>query len=350
MVQAQGYGPPGQSQLRTSFEGLMRQEWTDSIGSEKDDSRRQFRLLAGLHLDFGWLATGVGGDFNYSQDDNTEPPEGEETLALIRDNYRSRDARLDLAYARLAAGSWLRLEGGRFEMPIPLTEMIWDRDLRPQGGAATLAWSRAQGGLRRLSVTALGARGSHVFEDEDTNMVIVSGGAVFETGRQSSLELNGSFIRFTDTDTLEPMIRRQNSLLEGELVHDYDVVDVQVRLRTQGDITTEIVADWCWNRTLEEGNRGRWLAVVLGSLETAGRSLEYVYSKVDPDATLAAYGTDDFLWTTGREGHRAALGFRTGERSSFHVIGQVQRFKDAPDEQAREDWVKRLRLEMRFSN
>src|SRR6185369_1600904 len=97
----------------------------------------------------GKLRLGVGGDFIYSSDENTAVPAGLRTRPLVRDNYDSRDARVDLAFARFEPVSWLRVEGGRFEMPLGLTEMIWDRDLRPQGGALTLE-AHDVGAARRL--------------------------------------------------------------------------------------------------------------------------------------------------------------------------------------------------------
>ena len=98
--------------------------------------RNEDAIASGAHPD----RLGVGGDFNYSSDENTEPPP-----LLLRDNYDSRSARVDLAFARVEPVRWLRIEGGRFEMPVRLTEMIWDRDLRPQGAALTLAHRDAAG-------------------------------------------------------------------------------------------------------------------------------------------------------------------------------------------------------------
>ena len=45
--------------------------------------------------------------------------------------------------------------------------------------------------------------------------------------------------------------------------------------------------------------------------------------------------------------NRADLGVRSGEHTSLHAIGQLQRFKDGPPEQ-QEHWVKRYRLEWRY--
>ena len=68
---------------------------------------------------------------------------------------------------------------------------------------------------------------------------------------------------------------------------------------------------------------------------------------MDKDATLAAYGADDFLWVTGWDGHRLDLGMKTGEHTSTHVVGQVQRFKDGPVA-VQDEWERRLRVEIRI--
>ena len=67
------------------------------------------------------------------------------------------------------------------------------------------------------------------------------------------------------------------------------------------------------------------------------------------DATLAAYPADDFLWQTGWAGHRLDLAVRLGEHVTSHAVGQLQRFKDAPRVEDREDWKSRMRLEVRIS-
>ncbi len=95
-------------------------------------------------------------------------------------------------------------------------------------------------------------------------------------------------------------------------------------------------------------NKGLWLAAVLGSTRTAPASLEYTYAKMDPDATLAAFVADDFLWETGWEGHRADLGIRLREHYALHGVAQRQRFKDSPVVADREVWLDRYRVEVRI--
>lgn len=124
---------------------LTRQEWTQDVFVSatdfKDESRRLIRLRPRLEFGTEKFMVAVGGDLHYGSDENTVPPAGATSLNLLRDNYKSRDARLDLAFTSFKPASWLRLKGGRFPMPLGLTEMIWDKDLRPR--AARPAWSCA---------------------------------------------------------------------------------------------------------------------------------------------------------------------------------------------------------------
>jgi len=330
-------------------DGMYRQEWTkdltctsvDDREIEESCNRNRYYLRPRLEVGTGAFKFGVGGDFAYAKEDNTLPGVGLTTAGLIRDNYKSRNARLDLAFLRLET-DWFGFEGGRFLMPIGLTEMIWDADLRLQGGEVTLGVPFGDAG--RFSVTGVHARGSHVFEDDDTKMWMASG--VIDTG---SFEMIGSFIRFEGLEGLDPRLRRQNSRrLDGSFrLERYDVLDFVLRLRKEGQVTTELVADFSWNLEADDDNRGTWLSLNLGDLVTTRGRLGYTYANIDQDATLGAYNTDDFIWATGWEGHRAEVEVKGGTYSSVAGVAQWQRFKIAPDATVSEKWIKRYRLELR---
>jgi hypothetical protein len=346
-----------QSAFKWHLDTLSRQEWTDDAITFTDTERRFARLRPRLEMERGFLQLGVGGDFIYGNDKNTEPP----TNPIIRDNYKSRDTRIDLAFARLQPASWLSAQAGRFAMPLRTTEMVWDRDLRPQGASATLQLPSGSS-IQKLAVTGVFARGSHVFgpdfpvesdpfelKDRDTIWMASLSATLGAGGPESALELMGAFIRFEDLDRIPAVLRRQNTRVDGALLLEYDVVDLVARYRTDRGVPFQLVVDYCFNTAVDSGNRGIWLAAVLGSVRSARSVLEYTYAKVDKDATLAAYATDDFLWGTGWEGHRGDLGFRVGNNSSVHLVGQLQRFKDSPRPEEREDWLKRIRVEARLS-
>jgi hypothetical protein len=335
-----------QYSFQARADGLLRQEWTRNLFQAPDQDRWRIQVRPRVELGLKWLLLGAGAEFNHSEDENDVPPAGAAALALVRDNYRSKDTRLDLAFASLKPADWLRLEGGRFVMPIALTEMIWDRDLRPQGAALHLG-----GGDSRFALSVLGSRGGHPFDDDaaETLMVAASVGSAPEARTQ--LELLGSFIVFRDVETLEPAVRRQNTraVAGGPLALDYRVVDAVVRLRHEGTLPWQAVADFCWNTAADEARTGVWLALVVGSTRSSRSRLEYTFARVDKDATLAAYASDDFFWGTGWEGHRGDLGFRLSDNTALHGVAQLQRFKDSAREAEREHWVRRYRAELRFS-
>jgi hypothetical protein len=336
-----------QKQKSIQFTGdvLLRYEWTKKILSaegEIDQNRYLAQARPGLEANLGPVVLGVGGLFNYSRDINYETPDGQ-TPALIRDNYRSRDARLDLYYAKLKAGP-LVAEGGRFEMPLLLTEMIWDQDLRPQGGAASVEFGQTS----RLALRGIYATHSHVFEDGST----MFGGSVelaLQSGRSSQFVLAGSYLEFRDLDTLDHAIVRQNTSVLGIILNDYRVADAQARIVASGQMPVQLVADYCWNTAVSEKNKGLWLAATFGKAGISRAELEYTYAKIDQNATVGAFNTDDFFWATGWEGHRIDLGTSSGRGSSVHAIAQWQRLKDSPDPEVQNHWVERYRFEARYT-
>jgi hypothetical protein len=347
LAQTPVYQAEKQYSFKLKLDALQRREWTrDLFDGAPNQSRWRLRALPRAEIGAWRFLLGVGADFNYSSDCNlnldNECDQPETRPALLRDNYKSRDARMDLAFVSLKAARWLRIEGGRFEMPVGFTEMIWDRDLRPQGGALTVE-SRDLGSVRRLGLTVLGARGSHVFDDDETNMLVASA----ELALVSGFSLTGSYVKYTDIDGIEPMIRRQNTRVAGAFTRQYEVVDVVARFHRDQGVSTQLVADYCFNRLPSDNNKGLWLALVLGSTQTARTRFEYTYARVDKDATLAAYAGDDFFWATGWEGHRGDVGVRIGGHSAVHLVGQLQRFMDSPRPEERDHWVTRLRLEGR---
>jgi hypothetical protein len=354
-AQDQGAAYQKPKAFRFAGDSLARYEWTQDIPAAGsgcpdeavpclvDENRSFLQARPRVELTMGPVELGVGGAFNYSDEENDIPPVGE-PLLIIRDNYRSRDARLDLAWGKLTLGPVV-LEGGRFLMPIPFTEMIWDRDLRPQGGAVALQYV-PKNSASRFALEGIYATGSHVYEDES----VMYGGGLdlkFATAQGSSLQLVGSYLQFEDLNKVEPPIRRQNTRVAGLIVHDYHVVDLIARITRGGQVPLELVANYAFNTAVDENGHGLWLAASLGNVGVSRASLAYTYGKVDRDVTVAAFSTDDFFWGTGWEGHRLDLATGTVKSSSIHGIAQRQRFKDSPDPDVREEWVTRYRIEWR---
>ncbi len=353
-VPALAQGQAGkQKSYKWSVEQLSRYEWNwDQPAYTLAD---RWRLMLKPAIEFGGnqFAIGVSGDFEYSSDINYEPSDEFPVLPIFRDNYKSRVARLDLAYLSIRPADWMQLQGGwGFVMPVNFTGMIWDKVLHPRGGAITFD-AHNKKGQKVFGLTGLWAQNSHVFDAGDTTMWIGSVEGIFPIGTMAQFSLLGSFVKFTDFANpetgLQPQIQRQNAQVAGFLVGQYDIVDLVARFSSEGKVSTEIVADYAWNTAFNENNKGLWLALVLGSTETAHASFGYTFANIDTNTTLAAYDNADFFWGTGWEGNRFDLGIRTSKNSSFHAIYEVAKFVDSPDPAQRDVWAKRLRLEMRIS-
>jgi hypothetical protein len=191
--------------FRFAGDTLARYEWTRDIPAEDgfvNEDRYFLQVRPRVELNMGPIELGVGGAFNYSDEENDVPPAGQETLTLVRDNYRSKDARLDLAWGKVKLGP-LVARGGRFLMPIPFTEMIWDRTSgRRAGGAAS-----PESSTSRFALHGIYAHREHVFEDE--SVMWRSRNSASRPARARP-QLVGPYLQFEDLKAGVP-VRRQNT-------------------------------------------------------------------------------------------------------------------------------------------
>ena len=347
-----------QQQAPITGDVLIRHEWNDNFFTKPDPvpaSRTRFQIRPQFEVETNVLRMGLGADINYSKDNNLEPKDIPLPLALIRDNYDSRSIRLDIAYVGVNLSTAIKVDAGRLKMPFRLTEMIWDKDLRIQGGAAVWTVHQNETGEATARVSGIYSRGSHVFIDSvDTEGssigegVTITGGSLdlgFGSGKR--VDLSASYLKFDKIEHLERKIRRQNTRVNGLITREYEVMDIALRLRTDTPFPMQVVVDAARNRKAPDQRDGLWAALVLGSLRDGRVRGEYTYAKMDKDVTVAAYAGDDFFWATGWRGHRAELAFAQSPKSTFHVIGQMQQFKDAPNVAERTNWLRRLRIEAR---
>ncbi len=342
------YGQYGQKKSSFQFTGdsLVRYEWTQNIpvlDGTIDENRYFVQARPRVVVTLGPVELGVGGQFNYSKENNTEFTDGT-PLPIVRDNFYSRDARFDLYYAKAKFGPVVA-QGGQMIMPLLLTEMVWDDDLRPLGGGLSLVF---EGASARVALRGLYSLKSHWFPDE-SKMYGGSAEIAFTTGQNSQIVLGGSYLDFRELEGLDPQIRRQNTRnLLGFLANDYRVADIQAQLVNTGALPFHLVFDYCWNTALSEGNKGLWFQLTMGALASSRVRLEYTYAKIDRDATVAAFNADDFYWATGYQAHRLDIGGATSQKSSIHGIASRQRFKDSVIPAEQDEWIQRYRIEFRY--
>lgn len=241
------------------------------------------------------LRMGLGADASYSTDNNLEPESVALPLTLIRDNYISRNIRLDIAYLGTNLGP-IKVDGAHAHA-LRLTNMIWDQDLRVQGGVAQ--WTLFQGHTAEPVAKASGiySRGSHVFADSadpegsslGEGVTVVGGSLDLGYGENKRVDFSGTYLQFDNLNFLEAKIRRQNTRVAGALVKEYGVIDLILRFRTNAPFPMQVVLDGARNHKAENQRNGFWATAVLGSLVDGKVKGEYTFAKVDRDVTVAAY-------------------------------------------------------------
>ena len=164
-------------------------------------------------------------------------------------------------------------EFGRKEITLAEHEMPGLMAIRAEyADRQPLAGARITGSLHMTvqtavlieTLTALGAQGSHVFEDEDVRMAVFTGEARLKAGPDSRLSMAGSIIEYTRLGDLAPTITRQNTKTAAGLTEEYRIVDLVVRLTSGGSIfPLQLVGNMCWNTRVQEQKRGIWVAAGL---------------------------------------------------------------------------------------
>ena len=70
------------------------------------------------------------------------------TNETLDDQFETKDARLDYAFAEWKALDWLKVIGGKFKRKAYLwntTDLLWDGDIRPEGASVNLAFKNSLG-------------------------------------------------------------------------------------------------------------------------------------------------------------------------------------------------------------
>ena len=346
--------------LRFKGDLLARQEWTQNLFTTPcaqchtvgPDQRGRLQFRPRIETQVSSLRLIAGAEINFSSDTNAAPTDITLPVRPIRDNYDSRGIRLDLASLGINPLPDLEIDAGRMVMPFRVTEMMWDRDLRVQGAVAK--WTRVseESGLETLRLSAVYSRGSHVFRDSAGSFpgsgTTLTGVSVdFGVGSSKRADLTASYLRFDGTEHLDTVIRRQNTGSTSDaLGRNFGIIDLVGRFRSDTRVPLQLVLNYAMNHRAVGNPTGLWAAFVAGSFRDARVRGEYTYASVDRDLTLAAYAGDDFFWGTGWDGHRVDLGFAPWATSSFHIVGQWQRFKETADPVERA-WIRRWRLEAR---
>ncbi len=304
----------------------LRYEKTTDIPARPDDiDRGRASLRTGLRFNSGngWEFAGAvklaGGT-----DDNADSRRN-------NDNEISNDTELDELYASYAISESALLRVGKTAMPLVLSPLLWDRDLRPVG--ASFEYSGEVRDFDALHFQAGYFAGDHLYGDESRITAIQFGYGWME-GAGTGFS---AFLSYLDFDDLETFARqglaRTNRRVAGLLVSEYELLDLQLIGRTQVrekplvarlDLVRNLGA-----RELEDGAR---FSVVWGDAERLGGwELGYAIQRAQRDAVLAGFAEDDWWFHTFARGYMPWVAYGFNENWSVQATAFLER-RDGLDE------------------
>ena len=292
-----------------------RQQFPDIFPGRDDVDRFRVRWRPGVVIKPNLIWTiGLEVEANgiHESDGDVDPPRFPEFHSPIfdRDNFKRNSVVLSKAFAKYSPTSDLEFIGGKFDNPFITTEMVWDNDLRPNGGVLKVS-AGADDEAWRITGRIGDFYASHYLHDR-TNVVAAQGAFILTEG-VTKLTFAASYYDHNVHD-LDPSLVRTNTRSGFGLLNDYNLFDLIGRVRfgfefvpimAQFDYVHNTAANSFDPSMPGNGDTGWLVEATVGQFEEVGDfELGWAYHHVESDAVLAAYNTDDWWFPTRGEGYR----------------------------------------------
>jgi hypothetical protein len=152
------------------------------------------------------------------------------TNQTFEDSFSHKPVQIDLAYAQYQPIKAIKLVGGKFKNPIWLpSDLLWDSDINPEGGAVQLDFATAIGFDIRFNT------GIFVIDEDsgggDPFVIPIQGGISYAFDKQIDFQLAVTYYSFVDVEgsALEfskPFAGLGNTLVDDVLMFDYDSISM----------------------------------------------------------------------------------------------------------------------------
>lgn len=309
-------------------------DWTDNVKVKGDlryrhelidvqnkDARNRQRLRARISIEgkVSDMATIYFGLASGSSDPVS-------TNQTFTDAFSTKSIGLDLAYFEIRSKSFpgFTLDAGKMKNPFfrpGSTQLIWDSDLNPEGGALSFKHSANE----NVSFDAVGSGLWVVERSAAKDSWIAAGQARINfktTDKKTDFVLGGSYFDYVNAqgyqffyDMSNPFGNsyRYDTTASGDSIKVYDTDYHILELFAQAthhfnEIPVTVYGDYA-NNTAADSNKTGWLVgVTIGHAKKPGSwDLSYNYRKVEPDAVVGIFNDSDFRnGGTDGKGHKFA--------------------------------------------
>ena len=310
--------PEWVSKMKFSGDFRLRYQMTDREG-RPERHRGRYRLRAGIETEvvdkvkvaFG-LATG------------SDDPRS--TNQSLTDSFESPDIRLDYAYAEYTPFQWVSLVGGKIKNPLwRPSDLLWDSDIRPEGGAAKLSWELHPKFkvFANLGVFVLDERSG---DQQDPFMYALQPGFGWKITDTTHLKTAATFYGFSNVeDTVLDHSSETNTLRNGVLRYDYDAFGMGSELGFKNPCGTRLpylafLGEYINNPDPEKDNEGFLVGWKLGHKKVKKKGqwqARYMYRRLERDAWPDILPDSDFYGgETDARGHEVVFKYGVNK----HVV------------------------------
>ena len=247
------------------------------------------------------------------------------------DNERSDSFGVDQVLLRWRASENANLQFGKAPLPLDLSPMLWDPDLRPLGFA--FERSVALGDFDRLQFVAGYFAGDHLYGDESR-----IGAAQIGWHWREGAPLRGSAqLAWLDFSSLDELARqglgRTNTLIGGDYRDDYRLLDLQLGGHLDlGNWPLDLRIDLVRNVGADSDRDGGRLSLSVGDpRQPGGLQFGVALHRIQRDAVLAAFGSDDWWFHSNMRGQLAWIAYGIDRTWNLRLSG-FRELRDGLDE------------------
>ena len=209
-------------------------------------------------------------------------------------SFSSKGVHIDLAYAEYTPVEWAEILGGKMKNPLwTPSELLWDSDIRPEGGAGGLTYK-----LMPDMTVFFTVAGFVLDEDSGGNdpfMIPVQGGIEAKLANRFDVKLALTYYEFIDVQNHVLDFSAESNTLtpDGVLMFDYDAFSVSGEvgfdLKLFGNLIPygSVFGDYVVNLDPDDDNQGFLVGVGVDHKRTSTPGqwqFKYLYRRLERDA------------------------------------------------------------------
>jgi hypothetical protein len=266
-----------------------------------------------------------------------------EALAAF-DNEAPDTLDVDRLAVRWQSAAGHAVHAGKAPLPLALTEMVWDRDLRPVGIAASVVADPSPAlGLR---LVAGGFQRSRL-DGRDGRVLAAQAGAHYRPAGLLDAEALVAWLGFDDLHHLARRgMARQNATVGGlggaRYAARFRVLDAQLAVRGRAlGMAAGVRLDVARNLARDAERDAIRFRVALGGAEApAGLEGGWTFQRIAREALPGAFNSDEWWFHSRTRGQQVWLQAGTGRRAALRIAG----FRERRDDLAH--WTERVTAEL----